>query len=149
MAWLTSPVSTVQDKWKLIPLFLKVASSIIGETGVDSGQVRGLVKQHIDSYNYFINVEIKNILAANSKITSEADPSFYLKYSRRCRCFLTRHRYTNIWVGKPSVDQDYAVENITPHECRYPAASFAGLLEINCSGKTSGRDLLRSNLRGH
>ncbi len=61
--WFSEPFF-LQEKWKLIPLFLKV---------------RGLVKQHIDSFNYFINTEIKNILEANNKITCEADPSFYMK----------------------------------------------------------------------
>lgn len=53
-----------QEKWKLVPAFLKV---------------KGLVKQHIDSFNYFINVEIKKIVQANDKVTCDADPLFYLK----------------------------------------------------------------------
>jgi hypothetical protein len=55
---------TIQEKWKLLPAFLKV---------------RGLVRQHIDSFNYLINVEIKKIVKANEKVTCDADPSFYLK----------------------------------------------------------------------
>jgi len=43
----------VQEKWKLLPAFL---------------QLRGLVKQHIDSYNYFLTVELKQILMANQKV---------------------------------------------------------------------------------
>ena len=70
--------------------------------------MKGLVKQHIDSFNYFINVEVKHapnmslcvkvvkgaslckyvyvafqikkIMKANEKITSDADPMWYLKY---------------------------------------------------------------------
>lgn len=44
-------------------------------------QVRGLVKQHIDSFNYFINHEIKKIVHAkgNEKVTCDADPNFYFK----------------------------------------------------------------------
>ncbi|KAL3690345.1 hypothetical protein R1sor_016654 [Riccia sorocarpa] len=42
---------------------------------------------------------------ANEKITSDVDPDFYLKY-------------TDIFVGKPCVEQDYIVEDITPHQCR-------------------------------
>ena len=56
---LAAPVKTIEDKWKLLPAFLKV---------------KGLVKQHIDSYNYFINVDIKKIMKANDKVTSDADP---------------------------------------------------------------------------
>lgn len=42
-------------------------------------QGRGLVKQHIDSYNYFINEEIKKIVKANEEILSDVDPNFYVK----------------------------------------------------------------------
>lgn len=44
-------------------------------------QVRGLVKQHIDSFNYFINHEIKKIVHAkgNEKVTCDADPNFFFK----------------------------------------------------------------------
>ena len=54
------------DKYDLLPAFLKT---------------RGLVKQHIDSFNYFINHEIKKIVRAkgNEKLTLDADPNFYLK----------------------------------------------------------------------
>ena len=62
---LGAPVKEVKDKWKLLPAFLKV---------------KGLVKQHIDSFNYFVETEIKNIVKANEKVTSSADPMFYLKY---------------------------------------------------------------------
>lgn len=43
--------------------------------------MRGLVKQHIDSFNYFINCDIKKIIHAqgNEKVTSDVDPNFYLK----------------------------------------------------------------------
>ena len=54
-----------QDKWKLLPAFLKV---------------RGLVKQHIDSFNYFINVDLQKIVSANDKVLSDVDPSFFLRY---------------------------------------------------------------------
>lgn len=43
---LETPVSEVNEKWKLLPAFLRV---------------RGLVKQHLDSYNHLINVEIKQV----------------------------------------------------------------------------------------
>lgn len=55
---------SIQDKWKLVPAFLKV---------------KGLVKQHVDSFNYFVNVEIKKIVQANEKVLTDVDPTFYLK----------------------------------------------------------------------
>ena len=59
-------MQAVADKYDLLPAFLKT---------------RGLVKQHIDSFNYFINHEIKKIVRAkgNEKLTLDADPNFYLK----------------------------------------------------------------------
>ena len=32
-------------------------------------QVKGLVKQHIDSFNYFVDVDLKNIVRANERVT--------------------------------------------------------------------------------
>ena len=89
---LAKPINTVQEKWRLLPAFLKV---------------KGLVKQHIDSFNYFINVEIEKIMKANELVTSDADPLFYLKY-------------LNISVGKPDVEESFNVTKpIAPHECSF------------------------------
>lgn len=41
---LAAPIKEVKDKYELLPHFLKM---------------RGLVRQHIDSFNYLINKEIK------------------------------------------------------------------------------------------
>jgi DNA-directed RNA polymerase III subunit RPC2 len=41
--------------------------------------VKGLVKQHIDSFNYFVETDIKKIVQANEIITSDIDPNFFLK----------------------------------------------------------------------
>lgn len=67
----------LDEKWLLVPAFLKV---------------RGLVKQHIVSFDYFVNEEIKTIMLANQKVTSDANPNFYLKY-------------LDIRVGKPSSEE--------------------------------------------
>lgn len=73
-------VKRVEDKWKLLPHFLRM---------------RGLMRQHIDSFNHFLDVEIKEIVAAksNQEIRSEADPKFFLKY-------------TDIYVGEPSIEEE-------------------------------------------
>lgn len=64
-AHLSSSIKSLSDKWQLVPAFLSV---------------RGLVRQHIDSFNYFIATDLKNIVRANDKVISNADPAFYLKY---------------------------------------------------------------------
>lgn len=64
---LTHPIGTVRDKFELLPAFLRV---------------RGLVRQHIDSFNYFINHEIKKIVRApgNERLGIDSDPNFYLRW---------------------------------------------------------------------
>lgn len=70
---LTKPIKTVEEKYKLLPHFLRL---------------RGLLRQHIDSFNHFINVDMKEIVAAksNNEVRSDADPKFFL-------------RYTDIYIG--------------------------------------------------
>ena len=40
--------------------------------------MRGLVKQHIASFNYFVNQDIRNIVMANERVTSLADPMVFV-----------------------------------------------------------------------
>jgi len=77
---LNKPIKKVEEKWKLLPHFL---------------QMRGLMRQHIDSFDHFLNIEIKNIVAAksNQEVRSDADPKFFL-------------RYTDIYVGEPNVEEE-------------------------------------------
>jgi len=70
---LSDPGKAVEDKWLLLP------ASLI---------VKGLVKQHIDSFNCFVDHDLKNTLNANNRVTSDVDPKFSLVY-------------TNIYVGIP------------------------------------------------
>ncbi|KAJ1934536.1 DNA-directed RNA polymerase III complex subunit Rpc2, partial [Linderina macrospora] len=101
---LTDPIPTAEDKWQLLPAFLRV---------------KGLVKQHIDSFNYFIDVDLKKIVKANEVVTSDVDPSFYLKY-------------TGIRVGMPErTDADAANRSITPHECRLRDMTYAAPIAVD------------------
>ena len=56
-------------------------------------RVRGLVKQHLDSYNHLVNIEIKHIVRANERITCDNHPTFYLKF-------------LDVYLGAPSVEED-------------------------------------------
>ncbi|KAJ1735701.1 DNA-directed RNA polymerase III complex subunit Rpc2 [Coemansia biformis] len=101
---LTDPIPTIEDKWQLLPAFLRV---------------KGLVKQHIDSFNYFIEVDMKKIVKANELVTSDIDPRFYLKY-------------TGIRVGRPErTDADAADRTITPHECRLRDLTYAAPVMVD------------------
>ena len=81
-------------------------------------QVRGLVKQHIESFNYFLTKELQNILEANQEVRSEADPKFLL-------------RYTKIEVGKPSVNEDMAERDVTPNECRLRDLTYSAPVYVD------------------
>src|SRR4051812_1750500 len=62
----TDPISLKEDKWQLLPAFLKV---------------KGLVKQHVDSYNFFVEHDIKEIVRTNSIIRSDVQSGFYLEFT--------------------------------------------------------------------
>jgi DNA-directed RNA polymerase III subunit RPC2 len=104
---LTDPIDTAEDKWNLLPAFLKV---------------KGLVKQHIDSFNYFIDVDLKKIIAANKFVRSDFDPKFKLEY-------------TDIRVGYPNrVDEDDLdnhQSNVTPNECRLRDMTYAAPIIVD------------------
>lgn len=103
--WYAKGVKTVEDKWELLPAFLKV---------------KGLVKQHLDSFNYFVNVDIKAILHANAMVVSDVSPSHFLKY-------------TDIRVGVPFVRQgDGApLHKVTPMECRLTDTSYSAPILVD------------------
>ncbi|KAG0230566.1 DNA-directed RNA polymerase III core subunit ret1 [Actinomortierella wolfii] len=112
---LADPIPTVEDKWKLLPAFLKV---------------KGLVKQHIDSFNYFINVDLEKIIRANERVKSDVDPHFYLKY-------------TGIRVGAPErPDQDAINRTYTPHECRLRDLTYAATIYVDIE-YVRGRQIVR------
>ncbi|KAH8691132.1 putative DNA-directed RNA polymerase III, beta subunit [Talaromyces proteolyticus] len=105
---LTDPINTARDKWNLLPAFLKV---------------KGLVKQHIDSYNYFIEVQLKKIIQASSTIYCESDDAFYLKF-------------TDIYVGSPrrsdeSKEQVDFDSTVNPNECRLRDATYAAPIFVD------------------
>ncbi|KAI9315932.1 DNA-directed RNA polymerase III subunit RPC2 [Dichotomocladium elegans] len=112
---LTEPIKEINDKWKLLPAFLKV---------------KGLVKQHIDSFNYFVNVDLRKIVKANEKVTSDVDPNFYLKY-------------TSIRVGMPErLDADVANRSYTPHECRLRDLTYAANIYVDVE-YTRGKQIVK------
>ncbi|GAW01607.1 beta and beta-prime subunits of DNA dependent RNA-polymerase [Lentinula edodes] len=115
---LTDPIKTVEDKWLLLPAFLKV---------------KGLVKQHTDSFNYFVDVDIKNVVKANNKITSDVDPRFWLKY-------------TDINIGFPDRNEVETVDKrVTPHECRLRDITYAAPIIVTVQ-YTRGNKIVQRNV---
>lgn len=138
---LTKPVGAVQEKWKLLPHFLRM---------------RGLMRQHIDSFDNFINVEIKKIVAAKSnfEVRSEADPKFFL-------------RYTDIYIGTPNIEEEAFVTSnglyinacagqglrtditlhvsaVTPFQCRLRDCTYSAPIYVNVR-YTRQRQLVTKN----
>ena len=115
---LSRPIKDIKEKWKLLPAFLKV---------------KGLVKQHIDSFNYFINVEIKKIVKANELVTSDADPTFYLKY-------------LNISVGKPNIEETFEIyRSVSPHECRLRDLTYSAPVMVDIEYTYGNRRLTKKD----
>ncbi|KAG9894338.1 beta and beta-prime subunits of DNA dependent RNA-polymerase, partial [Aureobasidium melanogenum] len=112
---LTDPINTARDKWNLLPAFLKV---------------KGLVKQHIDSYNFFVDTELKTILRANATVHSDVDPNMFI-------------RYTDIRIGKPERVEDrhstvpgLSGPGITPNECRLRDLTYSAPIYVNFESRS-------------
>jgi len=98
-------IPSMGDKWRLVDLFL---------------EYKGLVTQHIDSYNYFVTEGLKEIMSAatNVLIRSESDPKWFL-------------RYENIYVGKPSITEDMIVQGTSPNMCRIRDLTYAAPIFVD------------------
>jgi DNA-directed RNA polymerase III subunit RPC2 len=94
-------------------------------------KLRGLVRQHVESFNYFITREIKQIMLANQRVTSEADHSFYLQYK-------------DIRIGEPAAIADMVSESITPHECRLRDMTYSAPILVDVE-YTKGNTIVRTS----
>jgi DNA-directed RNA polymerase III subunit RPC2 len=94
-------------------------------------KVKGLVKQHLDSFNYFIETDLKKIVKANEKILSDVDPEFYLKY-------------LDIRVGAPQRrDAESFRKTITPHECRLRDMTYAAPIFVDVEYTKGNKIVIR------
>jgi DNA-directed RNA polymerase III subunit RPC2 len=96
-------------------------------------KVKGLVKQHIDSFNYFVDVDIKNIVRANNKVTSDVDPRFWLKY-------------TDINIGFPTRNEETSADRVvTPNECRLRDITYSAPIIVTIQ-YTRGKNIVQRNV---
>jgi DNA-directed RNA polymerase III subunit RPC2 len=109
---LTDEINTAEDKWNLLPAFLKV---------------KGLVKQHLDSFNYFVDVDLKKIIEANETVLSDVDPEFYLKY-------------LDIRIGYKSTAKNKD-PILPPHECRLRDLTYSAPIYVDVE-YTRGRKII-------
>ncbi|KAK7752346.1 DNA-directed RNA polymerase III complex subunit Rpc2 [Diatrype stigma] len=118
---LTDPISTVEDKNQLLPAFLKV---------------KGLVKQHIDSYNFFVDHEIKEIIKANRIVRSDVDSSFWIEF-------------TDIRVAlpdRPDTGQGRVANDITPMECRLRDMAYSAKILVDIAYTRERQRIIRRNV---
>lgn len=112
-------MDAVSQKWKLLPSFL---------------EVRGLVRQHLDSFNHFVEEGIQKILEANAEVRSDADANWFL-------------RYTKIYIGYPEIEEGYNVsKKTTPHECRLRDITYAAPIYVDIEYMRGNQRILRSQL---
>lgn len=98
--------------------------------------MKGLVKQHIDSFNFFVEVELKSILKANHKVLSDVDPKFFINY-------------TDIYLGRPCRADDTQLtpstvefSTVTPHECRLRDMTYAAPIMVDVI-YSRGKEIVR------
>ncbi|CAD5218163.1 unnamed protein product [Bursaphelenchus okinawaensis] len=98
-------------------------------------KTRGLVKQHITSFDYFIGTDIKKIVSANSTLKSDASSVFYLKY-------------LDVYVGEPSSEEGFGVANgrITPHECRLRDLTYSAPIYVDVEYTRGNQKVRKNNL---
>ncbi|KMZ68265.1 hypothetical protein ZOSMA_243G00040 [Zostera marina] len=100
---MAKPIKNAVDKYQLLPEFLKV---------------RGLVKQHLDSFNYFVTCGIKKIMRANDKIECKFDSDLYL-------------RYNDIYIGEPVIVTDFKPQQLTPQKCRLTDTTYSAPIYVD------------------
>ena len=61
-------------------------------------------------------------------MTCDTDPTFYL-------------RYLDVYVGRPSVEEDYIVTNVTPQQCRLRDMTYAAPISVDVE-YTRGKDII-------
>lgn len=103
--------------------------------------MKGLVKQHIDSFNFFVEVELKKIVRANRTVLSDIDPRFYLTYN-------------NVYVGRPTrLDENISdstrykwTSTVIPNECRLRDATYAAPILVDVSYWRGIREIRRKGV---
>ncbi|SCP02519.1 DNA-directed RNA polymerase III subunit RPC2, putative [Plasmodium malariae] len=113
-------INNLNEKWKLLPAYLKV---------------KGLVKQHIESYNYFIKREIKTIMNAttNKIIKSDIDEHFYVEF-------------LDISVGRPSVEENMIETKLTPQICRQRDLTYSAPIYVDVEYVKGNSIVTKSNV---
>eukprot|EP00917_Polyrhabdina_sp_WS-2016_P007527 GHVP01016885.1.p1 GENE.GHVP01016885.1~~GHVP01016885.1.p1 ORF type:complete len:1169 (+),score=208.31 GHVP01016885.1:1983-5489(+) len=108
------------DKWLLLPAFVKT---------------KGLVKQHLDSYNFFVKTEIKQIVRAQSNrfIKSDIDPRFYIEF-------------LDINIGPPRLEEARVKTKLTPMLCRKRDITYSSPILVDVEVYREDKSIRRQNV---
>lgn len=73
-------------------------------------------------------------MKANEKVTSSADPNFYLKY-------------LNINIGAPDVEESIdIIRKVTPQECRLRDLTYSARIFVDIEYTRGNQRVVRNNL---
>ena len=73
-------------------------------------------------------------MKANEKVTSSADPMFYLKYN-------------NVHVGEPNVEEGFNItKEVTPHDCRLRDMTYSAPITVDIEYTRGQQRVIRNGL---
>jgi len=93
-------------------------------------------RRHIDSYNFFIEHEIKEIVKTNRTIRSDVQSGFYLEF-------------TDIRVEKPTrndFQDDGNQRHVTPMECRLRDMTYAAPVVVDIAYTRDRKRIINKNI---
>lgn len=96
-------IPSMADKWRLVDQFL---------------EYKGLVTQHIDSYNHLVTTRMKEIMLQHQEVRSEADSKWYLIYE-------------DIRIGHPCIAEDCVQAKTTPQVCRLRDLTYSAPIYVD------------------
>ena len=100
-------------------------------------QLNPLVRHHIDSYDQFMQQDIKAILKANNPLIILKNPKGYAppsktqKYKYRVEIYFGGEETNDIFVGTPTVALNDAVRILLPNEARLRNLTYSVQVDIN------------------
>ncbi|KAI3381933.1 hypothetical protein SNEBB_006954 [Seison nebaliae] len=116
---LHSPIKDLNEKWKLVPLFI---------------EAKGVVRQHLDSYNYFVEHGMKQIMKTNNLVTCTNDTDWYVKY-------------LDLYVEKPQTSEGLQMSRvISPNECRIRDLTYSAPVYVDIEYMRGSRCVIHKRL---
>lgn len=94
---------------------------------------KGLARQQIDSFNFFVEEEIQKIVKANEVVDSDIDHNFYLKY-------------TGIRVSKPTIEENMITLDVSPNECRLRDLTYSGNIYVDIEYTKNKKIIVKKNV---